>query len=177
MESKETLVEALTAILMKRKIVNSDEARALKTQFYERSKEAFDDFLLSEGLVSKTDLLNALSEYYKVPAFDVVGYFFDHFLVTRFPKELLQQYLMIPVEVEDEEILIMVASDPNNEDMLPIIGDYVSYDVQFMVGLRQDILDSINEFYDEAITVVDEDVDLNEEHEEEREVHEIEEFD
>ena len=177
MESKEAFVEGLTDILVKHKVVNSEEARALKIQFYERSKEAYDDFLLSEGLVSTSELLNALSDYYKVPAFDVVGYFFDHFLVTRFPKDLLRRYAMIPVEVEDEEILIMVATNPDNEEMLPLIGDYVSYDVQFMVGLRQDVIDAINEFYDEAITVVNPDEDLNEEHEEEREVHEIEEFD
>ncbi len=177
MESQQTFVEAITDILIKNNVISHEEAQAMKAQFYDRSKEAFDDFLLSEGLVSKTDLLNALSQYYKVAAFDVIGYFFDHFLVTRFPKDLLRQFAIIPVEVEDENILIMVASHPDNEDMLPLIGDYVSYDVQFMVGLRQDILDSIDEFYDEAITVVDEDTDLQEEHEEEREVHEIEEFD
>lgn len=53
---------------------------------------------------------------------------------------------------DDENTLVLVASDPHNNDLLLEIGKYVSYDVQFKVGLYQDIIDAIKEFYDPSLT-------------------------
>lgn len=161
MKKHESFVEALCSIFIKNNIVSAAEAVAMKRLFKDRSGDTFDDFLLSEGLVEKTDVLNALSEYYRMPAFDVLGYFFDHALLHAFPKDFLYENGIIPLEVDDESILIMIAADPGNENLLPAIGNHVSYDVQFMVGIRQDIEDAIDEFYDQSLAVVDEDSDLD----------------
>ena len=55
--------------LSKNEVISSQEAHELQKILKGRSKENFDDFLLTEGLVSKEDLLQALSEYYDVPSF------------------------------------------------------------------------------------------------------------
>ncbi len=68
----EAFVEGLTKILEKRNMVDAQEAQSLKNIFKGANKPNFDDFLLEEGLVDKDDLLNALAEYYQVPAFDIV---------------------------------------------------------------------------------------------------------
>jgi hypothetical protein len=150
----ESFVEGLCKILVKRKVVNEREANALKKSFRESPKPNFDEFLIDEGLVDKDDLLLALAEYYQVPAFDAVGYFFDHQLLREFPREFLTSNAIIPIE-RDENILVMLANNPADPNLLPRIGQHVSYDIQFRVGLLQDIYDSIREFYDEALTVVD----------------------
>lgn len=165
----ESFIDGITAILAKRNIIKATEAAALRKSFKESAKPYFDEFLLDEGLVEKDDLLEALAEYYQVPAFDVVGYFFDHELVRMFPQDFLIRNGIIPIE-QDENILVVVASDPSNPDLLPRIGNYVSYDVQFRVGIRSDIVDAIEEFYQRSLTEVDYDRELDEQ----REMHETE---
>lgn len=164
MKKQESFVEALSNILRKQNVLTPDSANAVKKAFKDGSKASFDTFLLGEGLVSRSALLNALSEYYHVPAFDVVGYFFDHDMLRKFPKDFLVRNLIIPLE-QDQNMLTVVAGDPNDPELLPKIGKIVSYDIQFLVGLDQDIIDAIEEFYDESLTQdTKEDQDVHDEH-------------
>ncbi len=159
----ESFVQGLTGILVKRKIIGAAEAEALKKSFRDSPQPNFDEFLLDEGLVDKENLLLALSDYYKVPPFDAVGYFFDHQLVRMFPKEFLRSNAIIPIEKDEEDMMIMLANNPADPDLLIRIGKFVSYDIQFRVGILQDIIDSIQEFYDHALTEPDDDEMLDSE--------------
>ncbi|MEX0940453.1 MAG: hypothetical protein WDZ41_03775 [Candidatus Babeliales bacterium] len=172
MTKLKTFVEGFSDILVKNNVIETDRAKAIKKLFYDSAKPSFVYFLLEEGLIDREDILNALSEYYRVPAFDVVGHFFDHHLVRKFPKDLLLRNAMIPLEV-DENMLIVIASEPDNPDLLSIIGDNVSYDVRFMVGIEPDITDAVKEFYELAVTQVPEDVDIKEEYRDQDEAEDI----
>lgn len=145
----ESFVDALTKALVKRNVIEASEAQALRSSFEESDKARFDEFLLDEGLVDKDDLLPALAAIYQKPYFDAVGYFFDHQLVRVFPQEFLIRHAIIPIEL-DENMLIFVASDPSNPELLPLIGEYVSYDLHFRVGIRQDIINAIEEFHEQS---------------------------
>lgn len=152
MEKKETIVEELLGILAKQGSIPTSELSAISSAFKDSDIDQFDAFLLDEGLVQEEDLLRALSLCFQVPPFDVRGYFFDTQLLHEFPKGVLLRCGMIPLEVIDESILIMIANRPDNAELLPIIGNYVSHDVQFRVGLYPDIADAIKEYYDPALT-------------------------
>jgi hypothetical protein len=169
MEKRHTFAQDLSIILVKIGAIKEDEGKALQKAFKDADHDNFTEFLLDRGLIEEEDLLKALSLYYKVPAFDVVGYFFDHTLLQQFPKDLLLRLGIIPLEVEDDSIMIMVACEPNDPELLPAIGNYVSYDIQFRVGFFRDISDAIKEFYDRSPTDTDTDEDLREEREESRE--------
>ncbi len=160
----ESFVEGLTKILQKRNVIDAQEAKSLQNIFKGANKPNFDDFLLDEGLVEKDDLLNALAEYFQVPPFDVVGYFFNHATVRMFPKEFLSSNGIIPIG-RDENMLIVVASNPADPELLPRIGNYVSYDIRFHVGIRQDIYNAIEEFFEQSLTEVDYDKDLDDDRE------------
>jgi len=165
-------VKELCSILVKNNVIRSDEAQAMVKAYEGVAKARFDTFLLEQGLVSRQNLLNALSEYYRVPAFDCVGYFFKREELHKFPKDFLIRNVVIPVE-RDENMYTVVASTPNEPALLSGIGNHVSYGIRFMVGLEQDILDSINEFYDFAVTQVDVDEHLIKERAEYKEVGDI----
>lgn len=167
MDKHTSFAKELTHILLKNRVIPDKEAFNLQKLFQESEKEYFDDFLLEEGLVSKEDLLKALSQLYKVPAVDVQGHFFQTFLLHKFPKDVLHRYAFIPMDV-DEDIMTIVASEPDDPQLLALIGEYVSYDVVFRVGLRLDISDAITDFYDRAITEVPQDIDLRVERLEDR---------
>jgi len=162
MEKRHTFAQDLSEILERNKVLSHEESLAIQKAFHDSEKAQFDDFLLEEGLVQEEDLLKALSQHYQVPAFDVVGYFFNHDLITKFPKGFLLREAVAPVEIE-ENILSVVASEPDKEGLESMIREFVSYDIVFMVGLRRDICDAVKEFYDKSPTDIEEDSDLREE--------------
>jgi hypothetical protein len=170
-KKREDFTKGLAAILVKNKILVENEAVSLQEMFSESTKESFDDFLLSEGLVEEPDLLRALSEYYEVPSFDVVGYFFEHYLLLQFPKGFLLRNGIIPLDV-DQNIVSVVASNPDEPGLESAIREYVSYDVNFLVGIRRDICDAVKEFYDPSLAEESDDVDLREERQLEHEAEE-----
>ncbi len=145
-------VDEICSILQKNKVISPQEANDLKKNFANRSQIAFDDFLLEEGLVTKEDILKALSSYYQVPYIDPVGYFFDHYLLVKFPKDFLLRNLIIPIEVLEDTILMVAANNPSNENLLPLIGKYVSYDIEFRVAIASEIVESVEDFYDKSLT-------------------------
>jgi len=161
MDKKEHFVHDLSSILVKHKIFSESESKELQRSFAQASQEAFDEFLLDEGLIDKEDLLKALAEYYQMPAIDLAGYFFQTFLLRKFPKDLMIRNIFIPLEV-DQNVMVVVAGDPYNPDLLSIIGKYVSYDIQFRTSIKQDIIDAIQEFYDKSDTEVDEEGEAHE---------------
>lgn len=162
MEKKETFAQALTDILVKHKIINEAEGRSLQRSFKNSAKEQFDDFLLEEGLIEEANLLKALSEYFQVPCVDVTGYFFDTQLLRNFPKDFLLRNTIIPLEI-DEDILTVVANNPDNTNLLPELGEFTSKDIRFNVGLSRDIADAVKEFYDKSPTDLLDEQDYNDE--------------
>jgi general secretion pathway protein E len=180
MEKRETFAQALCAILVKHNVISEAEGRSMQRSFKNSSKENFDDFLLSEGLVDEEDVLKALGDYYQVPPVDVTGYFFDTVLLRNFPKDFLLRNRIIPLEMEDD-ILVIVASEPDNPDLLPALGAYTSEDIRFNVGLSIDITDAIKEYYDKSLTDLLDEGDYTDEKLEEKErfhdlIHEEDEF-
>lgn len=164
---KRSFSSELTKILVKQKVVSEAEGEALKKSFDESPKEYFDEFLLEEGVIPEEYILSAMGDYYQVPAIDVSGFFFETFFLRKFPKDVLHRNAFIPMTV-DENIMIVVANVPDDPQLLSIIGDYVSYDIQFRVGIRLHITDAISEYYDPSDTEVQLDEDLRTERLEER---------
>lgn len=163
-ENKHTFAHDITAILLKYRVIQESEAKAMREAFAQSESEQFDDFLLEEGLVEKSDLLKALSEYYKQPVCDVVGEFFDRLLVTNFPKDFLLRNAIIPKEIDVDEVVI-IAADPSIPGLVQAIERFTDNGVVFMVGLRRDICDAVKEFYDEAPTEdIPEDLSILDEH-------------
>ena len=136
-------------VLVRNKVITEQEAADLLKDFKGRSKETFDEFLLNEGFVTRDEMLAALSEYYEVPPFNVVGFIFDHQILVNFPQDFLLRHGMIPLE-RDENMLAMVVSDPNNADLLPELSEYVPDEVRFYVGIKEDIINAIMEFYEDS---------------------------
>lgn len=146
-------VEGLSAILTNRRLITPADMVNLEREFHTRSDVAFEDFLLETGIIDREDLLEALSQYYGVPQLDVTGAFFDHQFLRLIPSGIMLRHLFIPYyRDEGSDSLWVVAANPSDPHLLYVLGKYISHDINFMVGLPQDIRDAIREFYDESIT-------------------------
>jgi Type II secretion system (T2SS), protein E, N-terminal domain len=155
------IVQLFTASLVKHQAITPEQSKGFQ-EAYATNIDALIDLLLSDGIITRRDVLIALSETYQVPWFDVTGYFFDHQLVHLFPKGFMLRAGVIPLMIDEDE-LIVVAAQPS-DDLLPQFGEYVSWDIQFQVGIRRHIEDAVKEFYDESIASdIAEDVDFEQE--------------
>lgn len=155
-------VQQFIEILVRQGALNDSDVQAIKESFARSTLIQFDAFLLDEGLVERSALLNALSQYYQVPAYDVLGEFFDHLLLQNFPKDFLLRNRVIPLEIDHDE-LIVVAAEPDTPGLEHALRKFTEQDIIFKVGLAQDISDAVKEFYDKAVTEdVLEDVDVQE---------------
>ncbi len=163
MEKRETIAQELCDILVKNGVISEQDSRAMHRSFAQSERDNFVDFLLYEGIVEEDQILQALSVYYQAPPFDVVGYFFDPQLIRQFPKDFMLRNNFIPLSVDGDGVLMIVAADPSDPNLLPEIGNYTSYDVQALVGLRRDINDEVKEFFDASPTEENQDIDLREE--------------
>jgi hypothetical protein len=159
-KSCSTFVDCLCDIMLQKDMLKKDDIISLKKDFHESSIPLFEDFLMQEGLIEKEDLLQALSIFYKTQAVDVTGFFFDHHLVTMFPKDEMLRNMFIPYEhdIENDDVLTIVAANPHNADLAAIVGKYVSYDVIFFVGIANDIDDAIKEYFDKPLYEVEPDI-------------------
>jgi hypothetical protein len=144
-------IKKLTDMLVRLKAITLDDSHDLYESFTQSEHEQFDEFLLEQGLVDKYDLLQALSRIYEVPYMDVSGYFFDTQLLHQFPIDFLISNAIIPFE-SDGDMLLIVAADPSDPELLAKIGVHVSSDIIFNVGVYTDIIDAIREYYDPSLT-------------------------
>jgi hypothetical protein len=151
-------VEELSEILARKRLITSEEASSFNKLFRQKEDITFEDYLLEEDFVTKEDLLLSLAEYYSVPALDTVGEFFSHRLLRLFPKDVLLEHFMLPYRREGDVLTVVVAS-PDDPHLRELLGQYISHDISFMVGLAQDIRDTIQEFYDQPITFQPNEID------------------
>lgn len=150
------LLEGLVAIFNRKGLMKQLDAAGLMKDFENHEAQYVEDFLLEEGLVDKDDLLDALEEYYDVPAVDVLGEIFDHDLVSMFPKDILLRNYCIPY-YREENILFVITKDPSDDDLNALLREFVSYDIEFMVGLPRHIEMMVKDFYQEELYVDDPD--------------------
>jgi hypothetical protein len=150
MVKNETFPQVLSDILVKHEVLTPKRAGELQAAFGESTIEEFDDFLIEEGLVSHEDVLEALSVFYEVPSFDARGHFFEEFLLRKFPKDFLVRNYVIPLE-QDENMLMVVAAYPERPGLESEMREFVSYDIEFLVGVREDIFEAIDEYYDKSL--------------------------
>jgi len=158
-KSCSTLVDCLCDIMLQQNMLKKEDIESLKKDFHENSIPVFEDFLLEEGLIEKEELLKVLGMFYKTQAIDAEGFLFDHHLVTMFPKDEMLRNMFIPYErdVENDDVLTVLAANPHNPDLLSIIGKYVSYDIIVFVGIASDIDDAIKEYFDKPLYQVEPD--------------------
>jgi hypothetical protein len=147
----ETFAQKFSKILAEQGFITSEAAASISRDFKTRSKESLVYFLIDEGLVPRNEILKALSRYFNLPSFDSVGYLFDHDLVGSFPKDFLISNGLIPMSLQDD-ILVVVASDPDQSGLASRVMQFTDANVEFVVGIKRDIWDAIQEFSDKSLT-------------------------
>ncbi len=140
--------QALGEILYKRGVLSKKDSQSLVRDFDGTEQSQLNYFLLDEGLVAKEELLQALSEYYQVPYFDVRGFQFNHDLIGLFPQDFLLRNAIVPI-MFDGNILTVVAGHPDQPGLREKIRQYTTHHIEFRVGIIRDIIDEARAYYEE----------------------------
>ena len=113
--------------------------------------ERLGDVLVSLGMVSETQLTQALSQQLAIPWVSLYHVDFSRPLLNLVPKELAERYCLVPVLVRKSkkrgEQLFVAMDDPTNDGALEQVSQYCGLTVKPMLASRSDIRAAIRVYY------------------------------
>ncbi len=133
----ELLVEAG---LLKQKDVPAIDAHANAT------KTRFASAAVDLGLVSEQEVLQFLAKQHGVPAVDLTRSVLPRALLNRIPKEVASREEMIPLRLEDSNLLLAMSS-PDNLGVRDEIAFVTGFSVLPYVAMRRRLLSAVEEAY------------------------------
>lgn len=89
------------------------------------------DYLVKQGLVTETDVAQALSKQFSIPFLTLQEISFQPDAVRRIPEQVARRYQVVPVKI-DGQVLTIASVDPLNV----LVVD----DLSFITGLQIDIV-------------------------------------
>jgi general secretion pathway protein E len=118
-------------------IKSEDINRILETQKAEGMKRKFGEILLDEGL-SEGDIFRALSEQFQMPLLDMED-FPETLPLEKISFGFLEENLILPIELKDNELKIAVG-DPANIEALDSIKTSYEYDISVVLAKKSEIV-------------------------------------
>ncbi len=113
--------------------------------------ERLGDVLVSLGMVSETQLTQALSQQLAIPWVSLYHVDFSRPLLNLVPKEIAERYCLVPVLVRKSkkrgEQLFVAMDDPTNDGALEEVAQYCGLTVKPMIASRSDIRAAIRVYY------------------------------
>ncbi|MGG4166862.1 ATPase, T2SS/T4P/T4SS family [Rossellomorea vietnamensis] len=120
----------------------------LQSALQEKGKDQkLGDSILQKGYITEQQLIEVLEFQLGIPHVSLFRYPFDPKLFHLIPKELAKRNLMIPLKKEGDKLFVAMA-DPMDfytiEDLRLSTGFYI----ETAIATKDDILRSINKYYD-----------------------------
>jgi len=102
-------------ILLNGNYVSGEDAEKVKN-YKEKSKESLMNYVVSEGIVNKDIMGQALAEHFKVPYADLNSYPPVREQALKIPEEVAKKF-MVALFKEDEKTAIITTSDPSQKNL------------------------------------------------------------
>ncbi len=123
-----------------------DEASLEKARSIQREKAVpLSDALLSSGILSDHDMIQALSKQWNITLMNIIGEIeVDPSIIDKLPITFLRKYVMVPVRSHGDSMVVAV-NDPTNQGPLFDISKIMALkDVKRVLAPKQEILAAIN---------------------------------
>ncbi len=143
------LKEKLTNILIDKKLVK--EAGLQKALHLQKEKGgSLSDILITLGLVSKNDLMMAISEHLGIPPINLSRFKIDPEVLKLIPKKIVKHYKIMPIS-KMGGVLTLAIADPLNIFAIDDIKALTGFKISPIVTTEKDINDAISQYYDENV--------------------------
>lgn len=127
-------------ILQERGLLSEEQLKqALEVQ--RESGEKLGEVLVSRGIISADAIADALSDHLRVPRADFSRRYVSPQVVNLVPEELLKRHEIIPVDIEDDQ-LIVAMTDPLNIMIIDEIQRVVGLAVRPLIATADEINDA-----------------------------------
>jgi type IV pilus assembly protein PilB len=114
----------------------------------EHKGEKIGSILISLGFITELQMIGAFAERLDLQVVDISQVRVDVKAVELVPEQLAEKYLMLPVAVENEH-LVLVVNDPLNLYGIEDIRQTVGMDVDLYVAEAAPLKNAINYYYTE----------------------------
>ncbi len=94
-------------------VAESDMQKA--EEIAKKSNYEIVDVLLSEKLITKDILGQAIAEFFKVPYADLNSYFPDKEQVLKIPEEIAKKYKVVIFKIDDDNNIVLSTDDPSQQ--------------------------------------------------------------
>lgn len=142
------LKEKLTKILIDKKLIKEDDLKkALSLQ--KEKGGSLSDILVTLGLISKNDLMIAMSQKLGIPPINLSRYKIDPAVIKLISKKIARQYKILPISKMGDTLMVAMA-DPLNVFALDDIKALTGFKISPIVTTEKDISDALGQYYDES---------------------------
>lgn len=111
-----------------------------------REGQKIGDYLIEHGDISEEILYERLSEQLQIPLFRLGEATINSRLLESIDKVLLEKYTAFPVDLYGT-MLTLAMEDPVDETAIKEIEDEIGLDIVGVFGIKSEILDFIDKFY------------------------------
>ena len=147
----------LKIFIDKHLLKEADLEKALKVQ---REKGgSLSDILVELGLISRDELMVALSQELGIPPINLSRYKIDPNVVKLIPKKIAKRYQMVPVSKMGNTLVVAMV-DPLNIFAIDDIKAITGFNISPIITADRDIKEAISQYYEEsAYTAIEKIVD------------------
>lgn len=108
--------------------------------------------LIDLGYASQGQILSVLARQMKIPYIDFADRKVNPNAITAAPEELARRYTVIPVDFENDKLVVAMA-DPRNVLAIDDLRIVTGYEIKVGIATRDDIVNAIDEYYKEHAEV------------------------
>lgn len=137
-------VQSLEEVLLDMNLV--DESSLEKARSVQREKAVpLSDALLSTGILSDHDMIQALSRQWNITLMNMIGEIeVDPSIIDKLPITFLRKYVMVPVRFHGDSMVVAVNDPTNQEPLFDISKIMALKDIKRVLAPKQEILAAIN---------------------------------
>ncbi|MGA1826622.1 MAG: hypothetical protein ACMUIP_18365, partial [bacterium] len=112
-----------------------------------RTSEKLGKVLIELGLISEENMYRTLSEQVGLQYLSAADYPETPIVDIDFSVKFMRQYKFLPLEVKDNQILVMAMADPLDFDTIEQIKLSTNHKIRIYVSKESDILTAIEKYF------------------------------
>lgn len=146
-----SLKEKLIKVFIDKKLLKkADLEKALDAQ---REKGgSLSDILVNMGMISRNDLMVALSHELGIPPINLSRYKVDPNVIKLIPKKIAKRYQIVPISKMGDTLVVAMV-DPLNVFAIDDIKAITGFNISPIITADRDIKDAIAQYYEESACV------------------------
>lgn len=137
-------IQSLEKVLLEMSLI--DDRSLEKARLVQKEKAVpLQDALLSTGVLSDHDMIQALSKQWNISLMNMIGEIdVDPSIIDKLPITFLRKYVMVPVKIQGDTMLVAVNDPTNQEPLFDISKIMAVKDIKRVLAPKQEILAAIN---------------------------------